>query len=67
MISGGTTMFPGFPTRLENDISNMYMSLIRKGNKDAKMNMKINIHDPPRRRYNVFIGGTVLANIFKDK
>jgi len=24
MISGGTSMFPGFPTRLENDITKLY-------------------------------------------
>jgi len=29
--------------------------------------MEIKINDPPRRRYNVFIGGTVVANLFKDK
>jgi len=27
--------------------------------------MKIGIIDPPRRRFNVFIGGTVLANTMK--
>jgi len=30
-IKGGTTMFPGFPTRLENEIVAMYKSVIQKG------------------------------------
>jgi len=35
-------MFPGFPTRLQNDIARVYRQKILKGNK-AEMKMKINI------------------------
>lgn len=28
---------------------------------------KINIEDPPRRKHMVFLGGSVLADIMKDK
>lgn len=31
------------------------------------MKMKINIIDPPRRRYNVFIGAGVIAKSMADK
>lgn len=36
-------MFPGFPTRLKNDITRLYKEKILKGNKKAEMKMKINI------------------------
>ena len=31
VLSGGTTMFAGFPTRLENEIVNLYRTVIQKG------------------------------------
>ena len=30
VLSGGTTMFAGFPTRLENEIVNLYKTVIQK-------------------------------------
>ena len=44
MISGGTSMFPGFPTRIENDMIKMYKENILKGkaySENAKIQMKI--------------------------
>jgi len=66
MISGGTSMFPGFPTRLNNDLRKLYEKIVLKGKKDPEKKMKIKIIDPPRRRYNVYIGGTVVANAMKN-
>lgn len=31
VLSGGTTMYPGFPTRLENDLKNLYTERVLKG------------------------------------
>ncbi len=36
-------MFPGFPTRLKNDLDKIYREKILKGNKNAEMKMKIKI------------------------
>jgi len=66
LISGGTTMFPGFPTRLYNDINKFYKERILKG-KEGSGKIHINVLDPARRKYNVFIGASFLANIMKDK
>jgi len=66
LISGGTTMFPGFPTRLLNDVNRDYKTKILKG-KEGSGKVKINVLDPARRKYNVFIGASFLANIMKDK
>jgi actin-related protein 2 len=62
LLSGGTTMFPGFPTRLENDIHNLYKKVILKGDKSTKLKFDIEVIDPPRRKYNVFIGAGVYCN-----
>ncbi len=44
MISGGTSMLPGFPSRLENDINRLYNNTILKGAKrDADKTIKIHI------------------------
>jgi len=63
VLSGGTTMFPGFPTRLENEVRSMYKKIIRKGDDSSDLLFDIDVVDPPRRKYNVFIGGGVFANI----
>lgn len=44
MVSGGTSMFPGFPTRIENDMINLYKQNILKGkeyNEKSKIRIKI--------------------------
>ena len=43
MVSGGTSMFPGFPTRIENDMIRLYKENILKGKnyENAKIQMKI--------------------------
>ena len=37
------------------------------GNADRLKKFKISIEDPPRRKHMVFLGGSVLADIMKDK
>lgn len=59
-------MFPGFPTRLSNDLTRIYREKIMKGNRSDDLRMKIKIIDPPRRRYNVFIGAGILASSMAD-
>jgi actin-related protein 2 len=67
VVSGGTTMFPGLSTRILNDMKRMVLTNILKGKKDQLDNYKINVEDPPNRRYLVYLGATVLANLSKDK
>jgi actin-related protein 2 len=61
-------MFPGFPTRLQNDMDNLYKQIVLKG-KDplsGERKVKIQVMDPPRRKYNVFIGGGVFARAMQN-
>ena len=67
VLSGGSSMYPGLPTRLEKDIKDRYLKEILKGNQDRLKKFKIKIEDPPRRKHMVFLGGSVLADIMKDR
>lgn len=67
VLSGGSTMYPGMPSRLEREMKQLYLERILKGNAERLDNFKIRIEDPPRRKHMVFMGGAVLADIMKDK
>jgi len=72
VLSGGTTMYPGLPTRLEKDMDDMMLAKMAKASKDGSTPvlsdlLKVRIEDPPRRKHMVFLGGAVLAGIMKDK
>lgn len=67
VVSGGTTMFPGLSTRIENDIRGLVLKNILKGNEKKLKEYKIKVEDPPNRRYLVYLGATVLANLSKEK
>ncbi len=67
VLSGGSSMYPGLPSRLEKDLRNRYLNEVLKGNQERMKKFKISIEDPPRRKHMVFLGGSVLADIMKDK
>jgi len=67
VLSGGSSMYPGLSTRLEKDIRDRYLKEILGNNVERMKKFKINIEDPPRRKHMVFLGGSVLADIMKDK
>ena len=63
LLSGGTTMLPGFSTRVLNDIKKLHEEM-RKG---ASTNIKFRVEDPPYRRYLVYIGATTLARMLNEQ
>ena len=67
VLSGGTTMYPGLPSRFEREIKQLYLERVLKGDTDRLSKFKIRIEDPPRRKNMVFMGGAVLANVMKDR
>jgi len=67
VLSGGSTMYPGLPSRLEKEIKGLYLTKVLKGNEAALSKFKLRIEDPPRRKHMVFLGGSVLADIMKDR
>ena len=68
-------MFPGYASRLYNEMENLYEEKTLKikpaksdnGEKTSKKNKVINIIDSSRRKYSVFIGATVLAQTYNSK
>lgn len=67
VLSGGSTMYPGLPSRLEKEIKLLHLQHVCKGDKEQAAKLKLRIEDPPRRKHMVFLGGSVLADIMKDK
>jgi len=67
VLSGGSTMYPGLPSRLEREIKQLYLERVLRGDTDRLSKFKIRIEDPPRRKDMVFIGGAVLADVMKDR
>ena len=67
VLSGGSSMYPGLPSRMEADIKRRYLNEVLRGDKTRLSKLKIRIEDPPRRKHMVFLGGSVLADIMKDR
>jgi actin-related protein 2 len=67
VLSGGSSMYPGLPSRMEKDVKELYLKNVLKGDKERLKKFKIRIEDPPRRKHMVFLGGAVLAEVMKDK
>ena len=67
VLSGGSTMYPGLPSRLEREIKQLYLERVLKGDTERLSRFKIRIEDPPRRKDMVFIGGAVLADVMKGQ
>ncbi len=66
VLSGGSSMYPGLPSRLEKNLRERYLKEVLDGNQDRMKKVTIRIEDPPRRKHMVFLGGSVLADIMKD-
>ncbi|KAH7315977.1 hypothetical protein KP509_21G072600 [Ceratopteris richardii] len=66
VLSGGNTMFPGLPSRLEKEMRQLYLQTVLRGNKQGLKKLKLRIEDPPRRKHMVYLGGSVLAGIIKN-
>lgn len=66
VLSGGSTMYPGLPSRLEADLRARYLSEVCKGDKVRASKLKLQIDDPPRRKHAVFEGASVLGSIYAN-
>jgi len=67
VLSGGSSMYPGLPSRLEKDLRSLYLERVLKGDETKLKKFKLRIEDPPRRKHMVFLGGAYLAEIMKNK
>lgn len=67
VLSGGSTMYAGLPSRMEREVKQLYLERVLGGNAEALAKFKIKIEAPPRRKHMVFMGGAVLANLMRDR
>lgn len=67
LLSGGSSMYPGLPTRLEKAIKDNYTARVLDGNSDRLRKIKIRVEDPPRRKHSVFLGGSVLGDLMATR
>ncbi|TPX44389.1 hypothetical protein SeMB42_g04338 [Synchytrium endobioticum] len=67
VLSGGSSMYPGLPSRLEKEVKQLYLTRTLKGDTARLAKFKIRVEDPPRRKHMVFLGGAVLGEIMKGK
>ncbi|KAK0480223.1 actin family [Armillaria novae-zelandiae] len=52
VLSGGTTMFPGLPDRMQKEMTAL-----------APANIKVKVVASPERKYSVWIGGSILGSL----
>jgi len=67
VLSGGSSMYPGLPSRLEKEMKQLYLARVLQGDGARLPNFKLRIEDPPRRKHMVFLGGAVLSDIMKNR
>lgn len=66
VLSGGTTMYPGFSSRLEKEMTQLYLTNILKGDSSRLSKFKLRIENSARQKHMVYLGASLLANIMKD-
>ena len=59
-------MFPGFASRMLDEMKNVYVEKTLHNVKDKSVKININVVDSPRRKYSVYIGATVLAKVYNE-
>jgi len=67
VLSGANTLFPGFASRVENEIKKLYKETALKLAKEKKIKININVIDSPKRKYSVFIGASIIANHYNSE
>ncbi|KAJ1937615.1 Arp2/3 complex subunit, actin nucleation center, partial [Kickxella alabastrina] len=65
VLSGGSSMYAGLPSRLEKESKQLYLQNVLKGDLSRLDKFKLHIDDPPNRKHMVFLGGAVLADVMK--
>lgn len=54
-------MIPGVSSRLENEIKELYVAKKFKGDRSGLNRVRVEVHDPPRRKNAVFQGASFFS------
>lgn len=60
-------MFPGMPMRLQSGVRKRYSDDILRGDKARVNRARIQVEAPTQRGNNVFCGGSILADLMKNR
>ena len=60
-LSGGSSMIPGLSSRLEQELAETWVTKKGKGDRSILNRVKIQVHDPPRRKNAVFMGASFFS------
>ncbi|KAL7009931.1 Arp2/3 complex subunit, actin nucleation center [Cystobasidiomycetes sp. EMM_F5] len=66
VLSGGSSMYPGLPSRLEKELKQLQLTRVLNNNPDRLSKFKVGVNAHPVRRNLVYMGGSVLADVMKD-
>lgn len=67
VLSGGSTLFPGLPCRLEKEVTSLYTRRIVRAGACNATRLKVRVEDPPKREHLTFLGGAVLADVMRSQ
>ena len=59
-------MFPGYASRIDLELRKLYTDNNLKLAKSKAIKIPITIIDSPRRKYSVYIGATILSNLYNN-
>merc|ERR1712129_280003 len=59
--SGGSTLFPGFSSRLERDLRRVHLDQVLQGDRARQSRYPVPVEDPPNRHHMVFLGASIHA------
>uniref|UniRef100_A0A7S1MSF0 Actin-related protein 2 n=1 Tax=Neobodo designis TaxID=312471 RepID=A0A7S1MSF0_NEODS len=63
ILAGGSSMFPGLPSRIERDMQETFVSKSLGGDRSKLHRFKLKIHDAPRRKHMTFLGGACYSQL----
>ena len=61
VLSGGSTLYPGLPTRLDSEMRGLYLNRVLQGDTSGLGRLRLRVRDAPNRLHSVFEGGAALA------
>jgi len=66
VLSGGSSMYPGLPSRLEKEMKQLYLTKVLGGDPTRLRKFKVGVDAHPTRKNMVFVGGAVLADVMSQ-
>jgi actin-related protein 2 len=67
LLSGATTMLPGFSTRLRRDLTELVLNKIRRGNQSGLKFWTPKVESSPWGKCLAYFGGTIWTEICQQK